>query len=197
VPSGFDKFDNVLKSFGKLSVWALGAGSAPFVGALASLAPPPWSKQITGITAVLDLVVLVLVFQFFVSASRKQVNRTMILMALVLALALFAYLFAFNRYTFVVPASGGREVKGFVCTKNAELVYGKDCQDNAEEILASMEYKAERLWEKWSIDRMTLILAALWLLFFGALSAVLGLFIVYQQGQPADDTTPDRVATNH
>lgn len=196
MPSGFDKFDKVLTSFGKLSVWAVGAGSAPFVGALASLAPPPWTKQITGITAVLDLVVLVLVFQLFVSASRKLVNRSMVLSALILAFAVFAYLFAFTRYTFLVPASATREVKGFVCTDNARLVYGEHCQDNADEILPSMEYKAELLWQKWSIDRMTLILAALWLLSFGALSAVLGLFIVFQQGQPADDTTPDKVATN-
>jgi hypothetical protein len=187
VPSGLDKFDNVLKSFGKLSVWAVGAGSAPFVGALASLAPPPWPKQITGITAVMDLVVLVLVFQFLISAGRKVVNRAMVLTALVLALAVFSYLFVFNRYTFVIPASGAREVKGFVCTENAKLVYGEHCQDNADEILASMEYKAELLWQKWSIERMTLILQALWLLCFSALSAILGLFIVFQQGQLAEN----------
>lgn len=196
VPSGFDKFDKVLTSFKKLSGWAVGAGSAPFVGALASLAPPPWPKQITGITGVMDLVVLVLVFQLFVSAGRKLVNRMMVLSALILVFAVLAYLFVFTRYTFLVPASGTREVKGFVCTDNARLVYGEHCQDNADEILASMEYKAELLWQKWSIDRMTLLLAALWLLFFGALSAVLGLFIVFQQGQPADSTTPNNVATN-
>ncbi len=50
-----------------------------------------------------------------------------------------------------------------------------------------MEYKAELLWQKWSIERMTLILQALWLLCFSALSAILGLFVVFQQGQLAEN----------
>jgi hypothetical protein len=191
VASAFDDFNDVLKAFRSLSVWAVGAGSAPVVGALASLAPPPWSKPITVITAVLDLVVLILVFQFFRSASRRVVNGMVALAAVILAIAAFSYLFVFNRYTFVIPTTGEREVKGFVCTENARLVYGEHCRDNSDEILAGMEYKASLLWETWSIERMTMVLAALWLLSFGALSAVLGLFIVFQRGQLASTTSSE------
>jgi hypothetical protein len=181
VTSGFDDFKGVLKDFRTLSVWAVGAGSAPFVGALASLAPPPWPKQITTITAVLDLVVLILVFQFFNSATKKLVNWAMAFTALVLVVVAFSYLSIFGRYTFQIPGDG-RDVKGFVYTTAAKRVYGEH-PDNTDKILTEMEYDGARLWESWSINRMTTVLQTLWLLSFAALSGVIGIFIVFQRGQ--------------
>ena len=182
--SGLDEFRSVLKDFKSLSGWTLGAGlGAPFLAALGSLAPPPWPKQITLVTAVMDLVVLVLVFQFFASSSRKRVNRTMAVAALVLAIVAVTYVFVFLRYTFVIPSDNSRIVKGFVCTEAAAVVFGEDCGDNPGEKLALMEYKPAKLWTTSSIDRITQTLAALWLLSFCALSTVIGLFIVFQRRQ--------------
>jgi hypothetical protein len=143
----------------------------------------------------MELVVLVLVFQFFASSSRKRVNWTMSVAALVLAIVAATYVFVFLRYTFVIPSNGSRIVKGFVCTEAASAVFGEHCDDNPGEKLALMEYKPAKLWASWSIDRITQTLAALWLLSFCALSTVIGLFIVFQrrQARPAGAAKHRRV----
>jgi hypothetical protein len=181
VRSGLNEFKKVLKTFRFLSVWAVGAGGPPFVAALASLAPPPWPKQITLIAGVADLVVIILVFQYFGSATRKRINRALAFGSAILVVAALIYLFVFTRYTFVIPPNNTKEVKGLSYTQNAKLVYGRQIADDENEILSAMEYKADRLWQAWSIAMMTDILNGLWVLLFATLSAVISLFIFFQR----------------
>lgn len=178
--SGFDEFKGLLRDVRSLSYWAVGVGiGAPFVGGLLALAPPPWPRQIGCITAVLELVVLILLFQFFAHAPRKRLNLVMRRVAGVFFVALLAYVFVFSSYTFVVPTSGERRMIGFVCTDNARMVYGKDCSLKSN--LDAAEYKAPALWKPWSIDVVTDIAMTLWFTAFGALSGVIGLFLIYQR----------------
>jgi len=182
--SGLDEFKELLTDFRSLSTWAVGVGvGAPFIAAVAALAPPPWEKQIALITAVIELVVLIIVFQFFASAQRRRVERIMFWALSVLTTAVLAYLILFNVFTFVIPTTENKAVAGFVCTEEAKLVYGESCDDHATEKLASMQYEAARLWESWSISLMTFLLTILWFLCFGALSALVGVFLVFQSRQ--------------
>lgn len=186
MPSGLDDFKALLKDVSGLSVWAIGAGvGAPFAAALTALAPPPWPKSIALITSIMELIVLICVFQFFATALRQRVNRLMLLTIVLFAVAGSSYLVCYNRYTFEVPTNHARGVMGFVCTDEARLVYGEDCQDKPNEKLASAEYEASRIWKAWSIDRVTYALNGLWLFSFGALSFTIGLFVVFQSRQPA------------
>lgn len=186
MPSGLDDFKALLKDVRSLS--AVGAGlGAPFVAAI-KLAPPPWPKEIVIITAIMELIVLICVFQFFASAPRQRVNRLMILGIALCAVAGMSYLVGYYRYTFEIPTTHAREIKGFVCTDEARLVYGEGCQDNAEEKLPDVQYEAAKIWKRWSIDRVTYALNGLWLFSFGALSFLIGLFVVFQSAQPARES---------
>jgi hypothetical protein len=80
-----------------------------------------------------------------------------------------------------VPPNNTKEVRGFSYTQNAKIVYGRQIVDDEDEILSAMEYKADKLWEAWSIALMTDILNGLWVLSFATLSAVVSLFIVFQR----------------
>jgi hypothetical protein len=185
MPSGFDEFKRILKAFSYLSGWAIAAGAPPFLGALASLAPPPWPKEIVILTAIIDLTVLIFVYQFSASAGKKRVNRRMRASAIVFVLSVFAYLFIFNRYTFVIKTSDTRIVKGFVYTEQMKMVQKGSHIESDDEILSWAEYMPSRLWKKWSIDVATQILNSLWVVLFASLSAVIGLFIVYQRRRHA------------
>jgi membrane protein implicated in regulation of membrane protease activity len=72
--SGLAGFKDLLKEFRGLSAWAVGAGVAvPFAAALASLSPP-WPPGVVIVTAIVELVALVLVYQFLKSARRRTIN---------------------------------------------------------------------------------------------------------------------------
>jgi len=188
--NGLDEFKALLKDVRSLSFWAVGAGlGAPFIAALLSLAPPPSPKMIGLVSGILELVTLILVFQFFANSPRKRVNRTMRFAAITLCLTALVYLVGFNNYTFVNPA-GRRGVAGFTCTSEAKEVYGESCYAKSMQHLAAVEFQASRLWEDWSINLVTNILTTLWLVCFCALSVIIGLFVVFQRrqlpvGQPA------------
>src|SRR5687768_11889757 len=93
--TGFDDFLDVLKKFRSLSVFALGGGVAvPFVAYLAKILPP-WPPGVMLITGLLELVTLIVVFQFFRPAPRKVVNRVLAVTAPLLLIFSAAYLLLF------------------------------------------------------------------------------------------------------
>ena len=109
---GLVGFKELLKEFRGLSVWAVGGSVAvPFAAALASLSPP-WPPAIVLVTAIAELVALIYVYQFLKSARRKSVNRILAISGLLLFLFGAAYLAAVSLYTYEVPTTKQRFVKG-------------------------------------------------------------------------------------
>ena len=174
------QFEELWRNFRGLSTTALGSSvAAPFAVALIHLSPP-WPRGILPLTALVEFLILVAVFQLLPKATRKRAGRLIVFGLLSLFAISTIYLLAFSRFTFEVPTKHETYVKGYVCTANAALVYGARCPDLGLDELQTAEYEAERLWTRDSIAVVRTGLVVLWLMAFALLSIVLGTFLVYQ-----------------
>lgn len=177
---GIDDFKRLLDEFRGLSTWSVGGAVAvPFAAALVDLSPP-WPKGAVLVTAVVELLVLALVFQFLRNARKNVINWTMAASVLVLAVVSPIYLLQLSLYTYEVPTTKERFVKGDECTPDAKEVFPDRCPDLGLDELRGAEYAAERLWTGRSIASVRVRLMLLWAAAFVALSAALGSFLVYQ-----------------
>jgi hypothetical protein len=178
--SGLQDFKLLLKEFRGVSVWAVGGSLVvPFAASLADLSPP-WPPGIVPVTAVVELLALVLVFQFYKTSRRQVINRVLLLSVAVFALTSVVYLGAVSYFTYQVPTTKERFVKGYECTPHAQLVFKNLCPDLGLDELRSAEYEAERLWTRKSIAVTRTSLALIWSADFVALSFALGSFLCYQ-----------------
>ena len=182
--SGLVGFKELLSEFRGLSIWAVGGSLAvPFAAALASLSPP-WPPAIVLVTAVAELVALIYVYQFLKSAKRRTINRIIAATGPALVILGAAYLVGVSLYTYEVPTTKQRFVKGYVCTEEAVSVFKQKCPDLGIDELKQAEYDADRLWTSRSIAMTRLAIVALWLAAFVGLSILVGSFLVYQMQVP-------------
>jgi hypothetical protein len=177
--TGLDGFKRLMKESRTLALWAGGGAAVPFAAQLASLSPP-WPEGIVVITSIAELVALIVVYQFIKANRRIMVNRTILIATLALIAFGISYLALNAGYTFRVPTTKERFVRGYVCTANAELVFKEKCPSLDMDDLASAAYEADRLWTPKSITVMRVSLVSLWLMVFTSLSVVIGSFVVYQ-----------------
>jgi hypothetical protein len=181
---GLVGFKELLKEFRGLSVWAVGGSVAvPFAAALAALSPP-WPPAIVLVTAVAELVALIYVYQFLKKAKRRTINRIIVTGGLALVVLGGVYLAAVSLYTYEVPTTKERFVKGYVCTEEAASVFTQKCPDLGIDELKTAEFDADRLWTSRSIAATRMAIVGLWLAAFMALSVLVGSFLVYQLQVP-------------
>jgi TIR domain len=178
--TAYDDFLDIIQKFKTLSVGALGIGTAvPFFAYVAGIAPP-WPPGIMLVTALTELVCLIVVFQFLRSKGRKLVNRVIAALALSLCLASLAYFILIAFFTYVTPHTNERFVKGFVCRPEIQKAYGDQCPLVSRDLLSGLQYTAENVWMDWSVALMQVAIAILWLVCFIFLSSVIGSFLVFQ-----------------
>lgn len=182
--TAYDDFLDILKKFRALSVSALGTGAAvPFFAYVANIAPS-WPPGVMLLTALTELVCLILVFQFLRTKGRRAVNRWMASLATLLFLASLVYLVLFSIFTYVTPHTNGRFTKGFVCKPQTEQLYPGQCPLVDEQVLADAQYSAESIWTGWSVQLMQVFIASVWLAAFVLLSSLIGTFLVFQTKIP-------------
>ena len=182
--TAYDDFLDILKKFKTLSVTALGTGAAvPFFAYVAKIAPP-WPPGVMLLTALTELVSLVLVFQFLRTKGRKSVNRAMAIIAPLLFLTSLGYLVLLSVFTYVPPHTTERFTKGFVCRPNIQALYPKECPLVSREILSGAQYIAENIWTDWSVQLMQVAIPCFWLAAFILLSGLIGAFLVFQTKTP-------------
>jgi hypothetical protein len=173
-------FKDLLKEFRGLSLWAVGGAVAvPFAAALAALSPP-WPPSIVLVTAIAELVTLIYVYHFLRKVRRKSIDRILAVSGLLWVLIGATYLATVSLYTYEIPTTKERFVKGFQCASDAAAVFREKCPDLGLDEIKTAEYDADRLWTARSIAIMRLTLVALWLSAFAALSALVSSFLVYQ-----------------
>lgn len=174
-----DDFKLMLKEFRGLSLWAFGGAlTVPFAADLGDLSPP-WPPGIVPVTAVVELIALVLVFHFCREAKSRTVSLVLALSAALFAISGIVYLSGVSYFTYEVPTTKARFVKGYECTPDAQLVFKNRCPDLGIDELKTAEYESERLWTRKSIAITRTSLATLWSVVFVALSVVLGSFLQY------------------
>jgi hypothetical protein len=181
---GLGGFKALLREFRGLSWGVLGAGVAvPFAAELASLSPP-WPPAVTGLTAITELVVLVLVYQFLRASRRRVINRVLVIAAIILAVSALTYLAVNSELTYETRGpKKERLVKGFECKEAALKIFGDSCPLLGSDEISLAQWNAETLWTSRSITMARLSLVVPWLLSFLSLSMLLGSFLVFQSKQ--------------
>lgn len=151
-------------SFAALGVLA----AAPLLAALGSL-DPPWPAHFGAVSAVLVAAGAGLAH----APGGAPLPRAKVLRWLIPALVLgglIAYLSLVSLFVETIPGSGVRVVKGFVCTPDAQLVYGSSCPGLGRDALRDAEWEAPTLWTGASllVARLSLVLA--WLVMVGGMA---------------------------
>jgi hypothetical protein len=178
--TGYDDFLDIVRKFRGLSVIALGTGvTVPFVAYLSGITPP-WPPGVIFITGLLELLALIVVFQFLRNSSRRVTNRVIGIAAPMLICVSVLYLLLFAFFTYPIQAAQIRGVKGFVCQKELVRSFADACPFFNLDRLKDVGYSADVLWQSWSVDLMRFFLVITWLSAFLLLSTVVGSFIVFQ-----------------
>jgi hypothetical protein len=190
--SGLDDFKSLLDEFGKMSAWAAGGSVAlPFIASFISIIPP-WPASLNVMTAIFQLLALILVFQAYKRTPRAKVTRNIALLFAACFLIIVVYVVLFSLFTIHVPQASRSIVVGYECLANAKRVYGADCPFLNLDQLASASYDEFLLWTKPSIAVMRAIFIVLWFLFFICLAALIGKFLVYQMRAPGRAKAPGK-----
>jgi hypothetical protein len=177
--TGLSEFKRLLKEFRNLSIWTAGASLLiPFVAQFLSIIPP-WPKGLSAITAILELVTLILAYQGFKNDPPK-VTRSVRLLAAASFVILLVYITSFTLFTIYVPIAGRSIVIGYTCLSEAAKVFGDRCPFLNLDDLSGVAYDEFLLWTKWSVSIVRTSLVALWLLLFFCLSLLIGQFLVFQ-----------------
>ncbi len=178
--TAYDDFLDIIRKFRTLSLSALGTGTAvPFFAYVAKIAPP-WPPGVMLLTALTELVCLIVVFQFLRTKGRKLVNRVVAIFALLLCLSSLGYFIFLAIFTYVTPHTNERFVKGFVCRPEIKRFYSDQCPLVSRDLLSGLQYTAENVWMDWSVAVMQVVIASLWLACFIFLSSLIGAFLVFQ-----------------
>jgi uncharacterized membrane protein len=92
----------------------VGSAAVPFAASLASLAPP-WPKGIVLATGLVELVGLILVYQFLERSTRKQINRIIVLSTVLFFSLSAVYLTCVSRFVYEAGPKHVLTAKGYVC----------------------------------------------------------------------------------
>lgn len=177
--TGIDQFLSLTGYYKQIVAAALAGSIAPVLAGVANLAPP-WPPAVVPMTSLFELVVLIMAFQFLHQATRSDINRVMILCAVLTLCLLILYLGLLSEFVYQEPLSKLRFVKGFVCTEEAKIVFPANCPFFTDDQLAKNEWEAQRFWSLSSITFVRIGLAVNWFLVFSGLASLIGSFIVYQ-----------------
>ncbi|MBI4921749.1 MAG: hypothetical protein HY834_08365 [Devosia nanyangense] len=175
VPVGMGPFRNFLGRF----LFLVGAGTAATALVLVSWLlkiSPPWPTGILEVTAIAQLVALVLVYQTSTKLPASRATRKMIVSVVILCVAFALYMALFSLLVFKA-GSDLWEVKGLQCLPTVPAEYVGQCPFLSDKALADADYNAEMLWSAWSIMISRVCLLVVWLTSFGALVTVLGTFV--------------------
>lgn len=177
-----DAFWHVLINYRKILSWALGSAILPLLIGLVSLAPP-WPDGAIQITSLLQTMVVLIVYHVISRRTKKFVGTILLTCFAIVLLFSMIYLSLLSEFVYQEPISKLRGIKGFICTKEASLVYSELCPLLNDRILSRGEWDATNFWTLQSITIVRLALITTWLMSFGALACLISCFVTFQSTQ--------------
>jgi len=190
--SGLEEFREVIADVRSITSWTVnGAVVAPLADLVLHLGAP-WPNGVPIITSLVELICLICVFHFWVRKSLKKLTRRMVVALFVLLITFFGYLYLFDTYTFVNPATSKRYAKGFLLRPEIQALV-PDHIASPEQALSGLEYKEEEVWTLGSVTAVRLTLLAAWILMFTSLSAFIGTFVMAQRRRVSRGRAQDGV----
>jgi hypothetical protein len=133
------------------------------------------------ITAVIQLVCVIVIYQLYRNATKKVASRNIIVLAVVSGLALLTYLWLLSESAFFVRSLNRYIVVGYECLPRALQAHSDQCPRLNLHILAGALYQEAELWSSRSLTIMRLSVVSVWFIFFGCLSGVIAQFLVFEK----------------
>jgi hypothetical protein len=166
-----------MEGYLKSLIKVLGIGAAfatiPLFASLASL-EPPWPPAVGYVSAALVLLASLIVWELARRAKVRRRRLLMLLATVLTVLGLFAYLILYSTFIEPIPGTSQRVVRGYVCTRDAQLIYGDQCPDLPRDALRDAEWESVVLWTRSSVTVARVALTAAWLVFMAGLIAAVG-----------------------
>ena len=177
--SGLTDFRTYFGSFVSLIAAGVATTALVLVTTLVDLAPP-WPPAIVQVTAVGQIIGLILIYQFLNTAPKKTINRRIVLSLTSLVVLAITYLSLHSLTVYEMP-NGEFGLRGFACTSDALALYGRDCPILNSMQIADAEFDADRLWTPAGLTMARISLVLAWIGMFLSIVFLVGLFVVYQR----------------
>jgi len=135
---------------------------------------PPWPSEIYFLIPILGLFIISWIF-----LCARFINKKTIIIS---AITFLIYMIALENFTYVHPVNMERMATGLILRSDVRPIINE--QFTVIDALKSAEYKANEIWEAWSISVIHIILFLLWFIFFVNLSILIGtLFFIIDKQQ--------------
>ncbi|HKP76080.1 MAG TPA: hypothetical protein VJT67_11090, partial [Longimicrobiaceae bacterium] len=182
--NGLDQFKHVVNDFRSVAGLATKAAVAVPLASLFSDIGPPWPSSVAVgvITPLLELLVLLVAFEFWNASPQKQQRRRIIVFTAVLAVAFGGYLWITSSYTTPHPA-GGMVVHGYRLDPEVRSLLGADYTVN--DALEGAGYDPTRVWTPGSVTMVRFTLLASWLTAFASVAGIIAVFVMHQGSRQA------------
>jgi hypothetical protein len=177
--TGLSEFKEVLTDFQQLGSLALkGAVAAPLADIWLKLGPPP-SKVIGVLTALMEFVAVVGVFQFWSNTKALKLRVRMLIALAIFLVGLVSSLVLAEMFT-VSPGQGrDRVVEGYSLRPDAKPIVNESYPP--EQALRESEYDPDKVWTKESIVVLRTVITATWMATFASFAVYLTVFIILQR----------------
>ena len=162
----------------------LGVGAAfaalPLFASLAAL-EPPWPPAIGYVSAALILLASLVVWEWTRKSKLGHRRRWIVAGLMLTLLGLLSYLVLYSTFVEAIPGGDERVVRGYECTRQAQLVHGDDCPDLSRDALQDAQWEALNLWTRSSVTTARVLLTLAWLVFITGLITCLGAIVAGRQ----------------
>jgi hypothetical protein len=177
--TGLSEFKEVLSDFQQLGSLALkGAVAAPLADIWLKLGPPP-PKAIGALTALIEFVAIVWVFQFWSNAEERKLRLGMFIALSIFLTALVSSLVLLGRFT-VSPGQGRDPViEGYALRVDVKPIVTESY--SPEQALRESEYDPDKVWTRTSIAVMRILITVTWMATFACFAVYLTVFIILQR----------------
>jgi len=177
--NGLSEFKEVLADFQQLGSLALkGAVAAPLADIWLKLGPPP-AEAIGVLTALVEFVAVVCVFQFWSNTKERKLRARMLIGLGVFLVGLVSSLVLLQRFT-VSPGQGrDRVVEGYALRLDIKPIV--DESYTPEQALRESEYDPDKVWTKESIAVIRTLITVTWMATFACFAVYLTVFIILQR----------------
>jgi hypothetical protein len=177
--NGISEFKAVLSDFQQLGSLALkGAIAAPLADIWLNLGPPP-AKAVGGLTALIEFVAVVSVFQFWSNSEERKLRPRMLIALSVFVVCLLSSLMLLDRFTVSPGAGRDRIIEGYSLRPDVKHLI--DESFTPEEALTESEYDPDKVWTRGSIAVLRALITVAWMATFAGFAVYLTLFIILQR----------------
>ncbi|WP_139110475.1 hypothetical protein [Pseudomonas syringae] len=188
--TGMDDFFNIVREVKKIALVAVGGlVLLPILAGLGGYTPP-WPSGIAVITSLAELVILIVVYQLLSHANRSTANRVIACLAIIIFFMSAVYATLNAVFVYQIPNRATRVVLGCGLSEKAIAIISEAafkpvsvCPGELSTLLASAQYDTDKVWSAHSVSLIKLLLVFSWLMAFGGLAALFGVFASFQRRQ--------------